>query len=144
MATIQAARPRLLLHRPFVAMGGSLLIAAFFTDWKYTTSSLFQWTNFSAWLITAGLVMALIAALLLVIDLVLGLAGRIRWLDFVLLAVAAVVSIFNAFVHSRDAWTTVVPTGILLSAIAAIILLVVAFRGWTVTDPRLSEQGERP
>lgn len=142
MATPRSARPRLLLHPPFVAMGGTLLIAAFFTDWEYTSSSLFQWSNFSAWLITAGLILALVAAILFVIDLLVG-GRRVRWLDFGLLAVAAVLSIFNVLVHSRDAWTTVVPEGIILSAIAAILLLVVAFRGWTVTDPRDAVEGER-
>jgi uncharacterized membrane protein len=142
MATPRAARPRLLLHPPFVAMGGTLLIAAFFTDWEYTSSSLFQWSNFSAWLIAAGLVLALVAAILFVIDLLIG-GRRVRWLDFGLLAVAAVLSIFNVLVHSRDAWTTVVPEGIILSAIAAILLLVVAFRGWTVTDPRVALDGDR-
>ena len=126
-----AARHRFLLHPPFVAMGGTLLIAAFFTDYNYISSSLFQWANFSAWLITAGLVLALIAAIFLVIDLLVGGAGRIRWIDFAILALAAILSIFNAFVHSRDAWTSVVPDGIVLSAITAVLLLVAAFRGWT-------------
>lgn len=134
--TIEGRR-RFLLHPPFVSMGGTLLIAAFVTDWKYVNSSLFQWTNFSAWLITGGLVLALIAAIMLVVDLVLGNAGPIRWIDFGLLALAAILSIFNVLVHSRDAWTTVNPEGIILSAISAILLLIVAFRGWTVTAPRV-------
>jgi uncharacterized membrane protein len=40
-------------------------------------------------------------------------------------AIALVLSIFNAFVHSRDGYTSVVPTGLTLSAIVAIILVVV-------------------
>jgi uncharacterized membrane protein len=136
-----AARHRFLLHPPFVAMGGTLLIAAFFTDYKYISSSLFQWANFSAWLITAGLVLALIAAIFLVIDLLVGGGGRIRWIDFAILALAAILSIFNAFVHSRDAWTSVVPDGIVLSAITAVLLLVAAFRGWTLTANRLPADG---
>jgi uncharacterized membrane protein len=134
----------MVLHPPFVSIGGSLLIAAFFTDLEYSRTSLFQWANCSAWLITGGLIVALIAALLLVIDLVVGNAGRIRWVEFVLLAVAAVLSIFNALIHSRDAWTSVVPEGIVLSAVSAILLLIVAFRGWRVTAERLAGEGERP
>ena len=144
MATrARTIRPRLLLHPPFVSMGGTLLIAAFVTDWEYSNTSLFQWANFSAWLITGGLVLALVAAVLLGVDLLIGNAGRIRWLPFILLAVAAVVSIFNVFVHSRDAWTSVVPTGLILSAIAAILLLVVAFLGWSVTDGRARVEEDR-
>lgn len=143
MATApRTIRPRLLLHPPFVSMGGTLLIAAFVTDWEYSNTALFQWANFSAWLITGGLLLALIASILLMVDLLIGSAGRVRRLPLILLAVAAIVSIFNVFVHSRDAWTSVVPTGLTLSAIAAILLLVVAFLGWSVTDGRIrAEEG---
>jgi uncharacterized membrane protein len=134
-------RRLLLLHPSFVAMGGTLLIAAFFTDYQYMSSSLFQWANFSAWLITAGLVLALISAIFLAIDLLIGGAGRIRWVDFAILALAVILSIFNALVHSRDGWTSVVPDGIVLSAISAILLLVAAFRGWAVTADHLPADG---
>ena len=145
MATARRTiRPRLLLHPPFVSMGGTLLIAAFVTDWEYSNTSLFQWANFSAWLITGGLLLALIAAILLVVDLLIGSAGRVRLLPLILLAVAAIVSIFNVFVHSRDAWTSVVPTGLTLSAIAAALLLIVAFLGWSVTDGRTRVEEDRP
>jgi uncharacterized membrane protein len=144
MATrARTIRPRLLLHPPFVSMGGTLLIAAFVTDWQYSNTALFQWANFSAWLITGGLVLALVATVLLGVDLLIGNAGRIRWLSFILLAAAAVISIFNVLVHSRDAWTSVVPTGFILSAIAAILLLVVAFLGWSVTDGRARVEEDR-
>jgi uncharacterized membrane protein len=145
MATqIRTQRPGLVLHRPFVAIGSGLLIAAFFTDWRYFSSALFQWANFSAWLITAGLIIALVAAVLLVIDLLLGFGGSIRWIDFAILAVAVVLSIFNAFIHSRDAWTSVVPEGMIFSAIVAILLIVAGFRGWSVTAVRVGLEGERP
>ena len=143
MATTRRASGRLLLHPPFVSMGGTLLIAAFVTDWEYYNSSLFQWANFSAWLITGGLLLALVAAVFLVIDVIAGNAGPIRWLSFILLAAAAILSIFNVLVHSRDAWTSVVPEGLILSAISAILLLIVAFRGWSVTALRAPLDGER-
>lgn len=52
------------LHPFFVGFGGALLMAALFTDYMYTSNSLMQWANFSVWLITGGLVLALIAAIL--------------------------------------------------------------------------------
>jgi uncharacterized membrane protein len=36
-------------------------------------------------------------------------------------------SVFNVLIHSRDAWTSVVPTGLILSAAVVFILL---FTGW--------------
>lgn len=131
------------LHPFFVGLGGALLIAALFTNSMYTSNSLMQWSNFSAWLITGGLVLALLAVIFLVIDFAIGRAGPMRWLDFVLLAVAAILSLVNVFVHSRDAWTSVVPTGITLSVIVTILLLIVGLRGWRVTRARTDVRGDR-
>ena len=74
-----------LFHPFFVGMGGALLIAAAFTDAMYVSNSLMQWANFSAWLIAAGLVLALLATIMLLIDGLFGRAGRIRLPDLVLL-----------------------------------------------------------
>lgn len=137
----------LLIHPFFVSLGGSLLIAAFGSDIMYAQTSLMQWSNASDWLITVGLVLALVAAIALIVDVLAGRGIPINWVDFVLLAVAAVLSIINAFVHSRDAWTSVVPEGIWLSGIAAALLLIVGFRGWRVTaarGPLLRDEGDRP
>lgn len=132
---------RWLLYPFFIALGGSLLIAAFGSDIMYSRTSLMQWSNASEWLIAVGLVFALIAAIVLLIEVVIGTALPISWLDFVLLAVAAILSIVNAFVHSRDAWTTVVPQGIWLSGISALLLVIIGLRGWSVT--RTFVEGDR-
>ena len=61
---------------------------------------------------------------------------RVSWLDLILLGAAALLSLVNVFVHSRDAWTSVVPQGLWLSAISAILLVIEAFRGWSaIRDP---------
>jgi uncharacterized membrane protein len=130
------------LHPFFVGLGGTLLMAALFTDFMYSSNSLMQWANFSAWLITGGLILALIATIVLIIDFAIGRAGPIRWLDFGLLAVAAILSIVNVFVHTRDAWTSVVPTGITLSIMVTILLIVAGLRGWCVTGIRVAERGD--
>jgi uncharacterized membrane protein len=129
------------LHPFFVGLGGTLLIAALFTDAMYSSNSLMQWANFSTWLIAGGLVLALIAAIVLLIDVALGWAGPIRWLDFALVGVAALLSLVNVFVHTRDGWTSVVPTGITLSVIVAILLVIAGLRGWCITGIRTAERG---
>jgi uncharacterized membrane protein len=131
------------LHPFFVGLGGALLIAALFTDYMYATNSLSQWANFSVWLITGGLVLALIATIFLVIDVALGRAGAIRWLDFGLIVAAAILSLVNVFVHTRDAWSSVVPTGITLSTIVTILLLAAGLRGWCLTAATSADRGER-
>jgi uncharacterized membrane protein len=130
------------MHPFFVGLGGTLLMAALFTDYMYSTNSLMQWSNFSGWLIVGGLVFALIAAIVLLIDIALGRAGPISWLDFILVGAAAILSIINVLVHTRDAWTSVVPTGITLSAIVTVLLLIAGLRGWAVTGERVAARGE--
>ena len=140
---VSSGVPRL-LHPFFVGLGGALLMSALFTDTMYSSNSLMQWSNFSAWLILGGLVLALVAAVALVIDIFAFGTGPISWIDFGLLGSAAILSIFNELVHTRDAWTSVVPTGVTLSLIVTVLLLIVGVRGWTVTRDRIAEAGERP
>jgi uncharacterized membrane protein len=136
------AQPPVLLHPGFIAAGSALLIAAFATDAMYYQTSIWQWANFSAWLIAAGLVLALVATISLGIDFLIGRAGRIRWIPFLLVAAAALLSLLNVFVHSRDAWTSVMPQGIALSVIVTILLLASAIGGWRVTTVRTPGTGD--
>ncbi|HEY2661798.1 MAG TPA: DUF2231 domain-containing protein [Caulobacteraceae bacterium] len=136
-------KPRSLLHPGFIGAGSALLIAACASDATYCQTAIWQWANFSVWLIAAGLVLALVAAIFLVIDFVSGRAGQISWIPFLLVAAAALLSLLNVFVHSRDAWTSVVPQGIGLSAVVTALLLITAIRGWTVTTPRAAPSEDR-
>jgi uncharacterized membrane protein len=131
-----------LLHRGFIGAGGVLLIAAFGTDYIYYATALWQWANFSAWLITVGLIVMLVAVILLLIDFATGRAGRLNLGSFVMVTAAALLSLINAFVHSRDAWTSVVPQGILLSAVSTILLLIAGARGWSLAMSRAT--GDHP
>jgi uncharacterized membrane protein len=140
--SIRLSRSAAPLHRGFISAGAVLLIAAFGTDYIYYAAALWQWANFSAWLITAGLIVMLVAVLLLLIDLATGRAGRLNTISFILVAAAASLSLVNAFVHSRDAWTSVVPQGIFLSAVSTILLVIAGARGWTLTISRAT--GDRP
>lgn len=134
-------------HPGLVAAGATLLIATFVSDYLYWDTLLFQYNNFSGWLLTGGLVLSLLAAIAFVIDLVLGRIRRIAWLRFTGVAVAALLGILDALVHSRDAYTAVIPEGITLSAIVAVILLVVGIGGgWSLAAHRvvpLHNQGVR-
>ncbi|RPF72254.1 DUF2231 domain-containing protein [Aurantiacibacter spongiae] len=104
---------------PLVCFAGALL-----TDIVYAQSPYMQWTNFSAWLITAGLVFALFAAIVAIIDFFRNPKGGLAVAHIVLVFGAYVIELFNIFVHSRDAYTSVVPTGLTLSVVAVALLLV--------------------
>jgi len=139
LRTSTLPRPaRALLHGGFVGASSALLIAAFGTDCFYYTTSLWQWSNFSAWLISVGLIVMLVAVILLMIDFATGRARRLNLVSFALVLSAGLLSLVNAFVHSRDAWTSVVPDGILLSAVSTILLVVAGARGWSLAMSRVA------
>jgi len=86
-----------------------------------------QWANFSAWLLTGGLVVSIFVVLAGLIDFfgdrrIRGLSSA--WVHGLGNGLALILSIWNAFVHSRDAYTSVVPTGLILSGVVVLILLV--------------------
>jgi len=101
-------------------------------DVTYAKTLLFQWDNFSIWLITGGLVLAALAALALGLDIATHHIPGINWLRFSGFAAAALLSLGNALVHSRDAYTAVAPEGLELSVLVSAILVIVGWRGWSV------------
>jgi len=71
-----------------------------------------------------------LAAIAFGIDFVRGKRTRtLAWPHAVGYAVAVMLSLTNAFVHSRDGYTAVVPTGLTLSALVVVILLVTTWAG---------------
>jgi uncharacterized membrane protein len=49
-------------------------------------------------------------------------------------AIAVLLSLANAFVHSRDGYTAVVPLGLTLSALVVIVLLLTAWVGMVLSN----------
>jgi uncharacterized membrane protein len=110
-------------------------VGALVTDLAYWQSTNMQWANMAAWLLVVGLLVAVLAVIAGLIDF-LG-DRRIRglrpaWIHAVGNAAALVVAIFNVFIHSRDAYTSVVPAGLILSAVTVLILLVTGWNGWSL------------
>jgi uncharacterized membrane protein len=117
----------MLVPIPIVCFVGTLV-----TDVAYWFTANMQWANFSAWLLSVGLIASAFAALAGMIDFF-GDRGIRRlkpaWIHVAGNAVALVLSVINVFVHSRDAYTSVVPTGLILSAVVVLILLVTGWSG---------------
>jgi len=126
----------LFLPIPVVCFTGGLL-----TDVAYSNSGgNLLWLNFSCWLLAAGLLFGFIAAILMAIDLVRlpQLRTAFGWGSFGLLIVAMVIELINSFIHARDGWTAVVPAGLILSAIGAVLIMS---HGWLWHESRY---GGRP
>lgn len=115
------------------------LIGALLTDITYWQTAEMMWTNFSAWLLTFGLLLGGLAAIATLIDIFVGrlpLRGGLGWLYVIGNLAAFVVALFNAFIHSRDAWTSVVPTGLTLSIVTTVLIVINACLGWAVLRQR--------
>ena len=104
--------------------------AAFATDLAYWRTAEVMWERFSIWLIVAGLILAGFAVIAFLIDLASGKQiERPIFPRVVGYALAVVLSVVNAFVHSRDGYTAVVPTGLVLSALVVVVLSMTAMIG---------------
>jgi len=120
------------IHPMLVPFPIACFVGAWLTDIAYARTLDLAWANFSSWLLAAGLVMAVLAALAGAIDyfgnprIRAYPAARIHVIGNV---TALVLTIINAFVHSRDGYTGVVPAGITLSTIVVVILLVTSWMG---------------
>ena len=115
---------------PLACFTGALL-----TDITYANSANMQWANFSVWLITAGVITGLLAAIAGVVDAFAHRGrrrrGRPAWHSVATIVMLAL-AIVNGFIHSRDAWTSVVPDGLILSVLTAILALATAWSGYAL------------
>ncbi|MGY4397361.1 putative membrane protein [Sphingomonas sp. UYAg733] len=120
------------IHSLLAAFPLAFFTGAFVTDIIYANTAEMMWANFSIWLITGGLIMGVFAGIAGLIDFI--ASKRIRrarpaWPHSVGNALVLILSLFNAFVHSRDGWTSVVPTGIILSGIVTVLVIVTSWLG---------------
>jgi uncharacterized membrane protein len=120
------------LHPLLVPIPIACFVGALLTDVVYWRTAGMQWANMSAWLLSVGLVVALFAVIAGAIDF-LG-DRRVRsfpaaWIHGAGSGVALLLEIANAFVHSRDAYTSVVPDGLALSVVSVGIFAVTAWLG---------------
>ncbi|CAM5784006.1 DUF2231 domain-containing protein [Rhizobacter fulvus] len=101
-------------------------VAAVITDIAYVQSEYLMWLHFSEWLIAFGLAVGGLAAIALLIEFLASRAvrrGSVGWAHLALFYIALAVEVFNSFVHTIDGWTAVVPTGMTLSIVGAVLAL---------------------
>jgi uncharacterized membrane protein len=103
-------------------------VACLVFDITYAHTAVVMWGKAADWLVTLGLLFAVIPRLINLVQVWITSrkfsTGADRF-DFLLNFVAIVIAIFNAFVHTRDAYE-VVPTSVWLS-IFTVALLSVSF-----------------
>lgn len=112
------------VHGLLLAFPVALFPAALAADATYLGSAEMQWSNMAAWSITGALVIGAPALAWSVVD---ALRRRAAWLYPLLLALAWVAGLVNAFHHSQDAWASVGVGGLLLSLVSTGAVLAA---GW--------------
>jgi uncharacterized membrane protein len=122
-------------HKMLVSFSAAYFAGALVTDIVYWQMPDVLWERFSIWLIVAGLIVAGLATIAYVVDLA---GGRQidapAWPRVVGYALVVLLSLTNAFVHSRDGYTAVVPTGVMLSALVVVVLLLTAWVGMALAN----------
>lgn len=136
---VTALPPVHALHRTLVPVATLCFIATLITDLVYAHTANMLWADMSDWSLSIGVI---VFAVLIVVGLIGLLIDpeqrqlRLAWLHFALNVAALVLAFLNALIHTRDAYTSVVPAGLTLSALVVVLLLVTGWTGWAVSYRR--------
>ena len=117
-------------------------VAALVFDILYVRTAVMLWDKAAAWLIVIGLLAAIVPRLVNLVQVWFAprpALQRAERIDFWLNLLAIVAAIFNAFVHSRDAYA-VVPAGVWLSVCTVALLAI----GHVLMSVRRDAAWERP
>ena len=121
------------IHPMLIPFPVAFLVATFACDLAYWATGAVGWVTASTWLLGATLVMAALAAVAGLIDL-LG-DERIRalsdaWQHMIGNVVAVVLALVNFYLRLTGGDTAVLPWGLLLSFVVVGILLFTGWKGW--------------
>lgn len=123
------------IHPMLVPIPIACFVGTLLTDIAYWRTSEMMWSNFSAWLVSVGVVLGFLAAIAGLVDFISNPAIRAQspaWPHAIGNGVALVLATLNMLVHTHDAWTSVVPWGLALSSAVVVILLFTAWMGWSM------------
>jgi uncharacterized membrane protein len=121
------------IHPMLIPFPITFFVSTFVADLVFWQTGSAAWASAGTWMLGAGLVMAALAALAGLTD-VLGDA-RIRdlsdaWLHAGGNVVVVLIELYNWYMRYRDGAEAIVPTGLLLSLIVVLMLLFTGWKGW--------------
>jgi uncharacterized membrane protein len=128
--TIERAPPGAIhpFHAVMLAGTVPLFLGALLSDYAYWSTYQIEWANFASWLTAGALVFCGFALLFAVIRVFRGGRGS---LFYMLLVLATwVLGFINALIHGKDAWA-VMPTGLVLSLIVAVLAVAATWMGFS-------------
>jgi uncharacterized membrane protein len=131
----------ILVSFPIACFSGALA-----TDIVYSQTADVIWADFSVWLLAAGVFLGALAAIGGIFSVMAN--GHLRrhrqiWPIMIGSLLVLTLGLFNNLVHSRDAWTSVVPVGLALSAATVTVMLVTVWLGSVAVTGR-TEMSKHP
>jgi uncharacterized membrane protein len=123
------------IHPMLVPIPIACFVGTLLTDLMYWRTAEMMWADFSACLVTVGVIIGWLAAIAGLVDFLGNRLVRAQppaWPHVIGNAAVLILATFNMLVHSRDGWTSVVPTGLILSAVVVAILLFTGWMGWSM------------
>ncbi len=113
----------------------TLFLGVLLSDLAYQGSFEIQWKNFASWLLVGALVLAGVAIVFAIADLVRGPSRGRPLVYFLLLVTAWILGFFDALVHAKDAWASM-PDAVILSVLAFALASIAAFVGFSTLRSR--------
>jgi uncharacterized membrane protein len=120
------------LHPALITFPIAFLVGALATDVAYWITRTAFWAEFSVWLIGAGVVMGVIAAILGLIDFLTVERARKHsagWIHLIGNLVAMTIATISLLLRWGNPVAHVLPTGLILSAITGAVLAVTGWFG---------------
>jgi uncharacterized membrane protein len=120
------------IHPMLVPFPIACFTLALLTDIAYWQTSNLMWLHFSEWLLFAGLIVGVLAAVAGAVDLLANSeirAQRPAWPHAIGNVIVLILAFVNNLVHTGDGWRAVIPYGLILSALTVLILLVTGWLG---------------
>lgn len=121
------------IHPMLIPFPIAFFVGAFVCDVAYWYSSSAAWVTASVWLLGAGLIMAALAAVMGLIDVMGDLQIRQlndAWLHAGGNVLAVLIELYNWYSRYEHGAAAVLPTGIVLSLVVVLILLFTGWKGW--------------
>ena len=123
------------IHPMLIPFPIAFFVTTLVCDVVYWGTGNSAWATAGIWLLGAGIVMAVVAGVAGLID-VIG-DGRIRalsdaWLHAAGIIVIALIQIYNWYARYSEGTTAVVPKGFILSLIVVCGLLFAGWKGWNM------------
>lgn len=118
-----------LVHVTLLSFPIACFTLAVLTDIAYWSTLNLLWLHFSEWLLLAGLVFGVLAALALLIDFAVR-GRRLSWLTVIGVVVVLLLATLNNFIHTADGWTAVIPWGLTVSILTVIAMIATFGTVW--------------